>query len=227
VALARKQNARLDRNLGLVLSFFCAGTPSTAGTKALLSDMDVPIRELSTLRYRGNGWPGRFAAGFQNDTREATRSYLESWGFLQRYRPFRCHLCPDGLGQISDISCGDAWHRYADNEADDGRSLLLVRTERGRGILQRAVKAGYMVLSKSESDAVRNAQVNLLGKRKQLFGRLMAMKILGVPTPRLRGFSLSANWMRLSTMEKTRTVLGTIRRVLSRGLWHRNPLHTE
>ena len=37
VAMLRRERPRLDRNLALVLTFFCAGTPSTKGTLDLLT----------------------------------------------------------------------------------------------------------------------------------------------------------------------------------------------
>ena len=68
------------------------------------------------------------------------------------------------------------------------------------------------------------AQENLLNKRRHLFGRLAAMRLLGVPTPRLRGFALWKNWRDLPAGDKVRSVAGTVRRVLQRGLWRRRPL---
>ena len=58
-------------------------------------------------------------------------SYMESWGFLQRYRPYRCYLCPDGTGELADLSCGDPWYREI-LEDEPGHSLVVVRTERGK-----------------------------------------------------------------------------------------------
>jgi hypothetical protein len=42
------------------------------------------------------------------------------------------------------------------------------------------------------------------------------MKMLGLPVPRLRGFSLFKNWRRLNLEEKLRSTLGTIRRIITR-----------
>lgn len=70
---------------------------------------------------------------------------MESWGFLQKYRPYRCHLCPDGTGEFADISCGDPWYREI-KEHETGYSLALARTQRGREILHAAIDAGYAVL---------------------------------------------------------------------------------
>ena len=127
----RLQRPELDRNLGLVLSFFCAGTPSTQGTLDLLEQLETNREEVEGVRYRGEGWPGSFKATPRNGSSEKSLSYEEAWGRLTKYVPLRCRLCPDGLGRVADIACGDAWHRYQGN-SEEGTSLVLVRTERGK-----------------------------------------------------------------------------------------------
>ena len=217
----RDQRPVLDRNLGLVLTFFCAGTPSTQGTLDLLHQFGVKRSSLTQLRYRGEGWPGRFTV--THDRGENSLSYDESWGKLSHYRPLRCQLCPDGVGRIADISCGDAWHDF-NGTGDPGRSLVIVRTERGREILHRAMTAGYVRLTAATTSDVLAAQPNLLRKRRELFGRLAALRMFLVPVPSFRGFSLFRGWMQLPLSRKTRSLLGTIRRVITRGLWCRRSL---
>jgi coenzyme F420 hydrogenase subunit beta len=215
----RSERPALSHNLGLVLSFFCAGTPSTQGTIDLLKNLHITKESVSQVRYRGEGWPGRFKV-FCDNTGERSLSYPESWGRLSHYRPLRCQLCPDGLGRIADISCGDAWERF-DGTGDPGRSLVIVRTERGREILHRAMAANYVQLTPATAANVLAAQPNLLQKRRELFGRLAALQMCLVPVPSFRGFSLLRAWMCLPLSRKARTLLGTIKRVITRGLWRR------
>jgi coenzyme F420 hydrogenase subunit beta len=221
VAKARRLRADLDRNLGLVLAFFCAGTPSTAGTKALLARQGINLDEVASVRYRGDGWPGLFKAT-DADGREIRGSltYRDSWSYLQKYRPFRCQLCPDGTAQFADISCGDAWH--VDQNCDNpGLSLAIVRTEQGKRVLHGAMEAGYVVLERATTDDVISAQSGLLDRRCQLFGRLLAFRLLGLPAPEYGGFDLYEAWRHLPVRTRVRTVLGTWKRILARGLWRR------
>jgi coenzyme F420 hydrogenase subunit beta len=44
----------------------------------------------------------------------------------------------------------------------------------------------------------------------------MAMKLLGIPYPRLEGFHLFENWLDLSLKEKMKSILGTARRIVQR-----------
>jgi coenzyme F420 hydrogenase subunit beta len=226
VSMIRRKRPRLDAGLGLVLSFFCAGTPSTGGTLDLLGQLEIPPGTVQQLRYRGDGWPGCFRVRYGQQPMEKSVSYQESWDFLQRRRPFRCHLCPDGMGELADISCGDAWHTYSGGE-DDGSSLVLVRSERGREILRKAMAAGYLVMKRSKPGDVIAAQRGLIQRRQHLFGRLLAMRMMMIPVPRFPGFHLFEAWASLPPVTKVRTVAGTVKRIMARRLWCINPLYVD
>lgn len=220
VSALRREHPALDKKLGLVLSFFCAGTPSTKGTLDVAQSLNVLPSEIKSLRYRGNGWPGRFSVQYGSEPAEASLSYEESWGALTKYRPLRCNLCPDGLGRMADISCGDAWHDKG-GKGNQGLSLVIVRTLRGKRILRDAIAAGYVVLWPAQASQVMAAQVNLLQRRKELFGRLLALRMFGIPYPSFEGFSLFHSWLQLPLRVKMRTLLGTARRVVRRRLYLR------
>jgi coenzyme F420 hydrogenase subunit beta len=214
----------LGVKLGLVLTFFCAGTPSTRGTLDLVEHLGIPRAEVKEVHYRGAGWPGKFRV-ITGDAAAPELSYRESWGRLTAYRPLRCNLCPDGSGRVADIACGDAWHHFKD-DGDPGRSLILVRTERGRAILAAAVRAGYVTIERAEADDMLRAQP-MLGRRRLLFGRLAAFKLLGAPVPTYRGFSLLRSWIGLGPRQQLKSIGGTARRLMNRGWYRRLPARIE
>ena len=207
---------QLREKVTLALGIFCAGTPATVGILNLLARLQVSEEDVEEVRFRGNGWPGSFSVRLKEGAESLQRlSYKESWGFLQAYRPFRCYLCPDGTSEFADISCGDPWYRKPQGN-EPGRSLILVRTEKGRKILAAAVKAGYVVVEKVASEVLELSQQGLLQKRRAIWGRLFTMKALGLPVPRFVGFPLFDNWLELPFEEKARSIIGTARRVLQR-----------
>lgn len=223
VAMSRAQRPKLDEKLGLVLTFFCAGTPSTRGTLDLMNTLDASPGNVRALRYRGEGWPGEFKVLSHDGQSEKSMSYQESWGRLSDYRSLRCHLCPDGMGSNADIACGDAWEQYNGSNGL-GRSIVIVRTARGREILRRAVAKNYVELDPVGPEAVHAAQPSLVTRRRELFGRMLGRRLLFVPSPEFKNFSLLSRWARLSVAEQMRTVVGTIRRIFLRRLWYPRPL---
>ena len=48
-------------------------------------------------------------------------------------------------------------------------------------------------------------------------GRVATLRVLGLPAPRLKGFALFQNWLRLPMGQKLKSTLGTARRVFERG----------
>jgi coenzyme F420 hydrogenase subunit beta len=76
--------------------------------------------------------------------------------------------------------------------------------------------AGYLTLQPAESWKLMRSQKNLIAKRGAIGGRVAVMKLLGLPVPRLHGFSLFQNWWQLSSGEKLRSTFGTVRRIITR-----------
>lgn len=210
----------LKEKVGVALSFFCAGSPSTSGTLELLRAEGIAVDDVAELRYRGMGWPGSFAVRRRGEKDFAPlQSYGASWAFLQRFRPLSVNLTPDGSGEDADISCGDPWYRPIE-AGESGSSLVLVRTARGSDLLRRARDAGYIELVERDVSVALRSQVNLVRKRGAVGGRIAALRLAALPAPRLRGFSLVGNWMRLTLLEKLQSTLGTARRIVTRRLRH-------
>lgn len=219
---ARKLRPQLKNKIGLTIAFFCAGVPSTKGVLALLEKEGiVDPASLMDLRFRGNGWPGLWTAGFKDkqgnrDVRQLT--YAESWGFLQKYRQWRCYICPDHTGEFADISVGDPWYREV-MPGEQGKSLIVARTQRGLDVIKEAVAQGYLVLEKEDSNLLPMSQPNLLGARGALWGRLFALRLFGVTVPKYHGFSTFRFWCtELSVKQKISSVVGTIRRIRQKQL---------
>jgi len=212
---ARVIRPKLNENLGLVMSFFCAGVPSTAGTVKLMQTQGVSDKNtVTSLRYRGNGWPGLWTVQYQEDgqVKQQQLTYQQSWGELQKDRQWRCYICPDHIGEFADIAIGDPWYREVQSE--QGRSMIVVRTERGRQIVKAAADAGYLVLEEADSKILPQSQPNLEQTKAWLWGRLFALNLAGAAVPKYTGFFLFDFWIKtVSTKEKLKSMLGTFKRV--------------
>lgn len=211
----------LKEKIYLAISIFCAGTPSTRGLLELFRKLGLKAQDVGELRFRGDGWPGRFRITLKGEREpKVSLSYKESWGMLQAYRPFRCHLCPDGTGEFADISCGDPWYREVGNE-EKGYSLVLVRTKRGKEVLQNGIEAGYFNLKRVGEDLLMRSQPELLRKKGSVWGRIFALRAMGIPAPRYPGWALNRYWLTLPASVKARSLFGTWRRAIVRGYWRK------
>lgn len=178
----------------LLLSFFCAGTPNQAATDRLVEELGLPAdAPPDTLRYRGHGWPGDFVA--RADGREVRTDYDTSWGrHLGPTVQWRCKICPDGVGESSDVTAGDFWRTddrgYPVFTEGDGVSALLARTPRGLDVVRRAIAAGVLEARPVDVREVAAVQPFQRRRRATLLGRLVGARLAGRRVPRYRGFGL-------------------------------------
>jgi len=220
---ASQMRPKLADRIGLTIAFFCAGTPTTAGTLEALRTLDIAPEQVASVRYRGRGWPGRFTVERGSGERQSL-SYEESWGeILQRHRQWRCMICPDHTGEFADISVGDPWYRKIE-EGEHGSSLILVRTERGRAMVRSAVDAGVLQIARVSPDYIPRSQPNLLRTRGSVWGRVATMRVMGLPVPQFSGLSIFRSWLGLNAHEKLSSTGGTARRIIERGLSRRVPV---
>jgi coenzyme F420 hydrogenase subunit beta len=180
----------------LLLSFFCAGTPSQNATDALVEELGVPAgAPLRSLWYRGHGWPGAFTAT-PHDGDAVTSSYDDSWGkHLGRAVQWRCRICPDGVGESSDVTAADLWSTdergYPDFADGAGVSALIARTPRGLDVVQRAIAAGVISATPIDIDRLAAIQPLQRQRRTTLAGRLAGIRLAGGAVPRFPGFGLT------------------------------------
>ena len=210
--------ADLTEETPLLLSFFCAGTPSQGATQKLVTDLGgPPVDQLTSLRYRGNGWPGRFVAAFEGG--EVSADYEQSWGStLGPATQWRCKICPDGIGESADVVAADSWDTdergYPVFDEGAGQSALIARTPRGMAAVLAAEAAGFLTLRELDPQTLLAAQPLQANRRTFLLARIVGTLLAGRRVPRYRGFGL----LRLAlTAPRTavRTARGTYRRVRS------------
>ena len=178
----------------LLLSFFCAGTPSSHATDTLIHDLGIPEDTIpDELWYRGRGWPGRFTV--RSQARTVDTDYDTSWGTtLGPSTQWRCKVCADGVGESADIVAADFWqtddHGYPVFIEGDGVSAVIARTERGVQVIERAISAGVLQVRELEMDALARVQPLQRERRETLLGRLVGSRVGGRVPPRFVGFRL-------------------------------------
>jgi len=214
---AQEANPVLKEKVVLAISIFCAGTPGISGTYKVLESLGIDPEEVESFSYRGRGWPGMTTAKTKDPTGKAVEmTYAKSWGeILSKHVSLRCRLCPDGTGEFSDIACGDPWYRQI-KTGESGRSLVVARTEKGKEVLTKAMRSGYIELAQVAPEIITLSQKSLLEKRRNIWGRLLIMRIMRIPIPKYRGFSLFSNWQKLSKINKARSAYSTLKRILLR-----------
>jgi len=76
---------------------------------------------------------------------------------------------------------------------------------------------GYVQLTRVPHGLLEASQRNLLEKRRAVWGRILAMKAMLVPSPEMKGFHLFSNWLDGDLDTKARSLFGTVKRIVVRG----------
>lgn len=213
-----RHDPRVDARFAYMLSFFCAGVPSQTGAHEILTALETTPTDVTAFRYRGNGWPG-FATATLRDGTERKMTYADSWGnILTNHLQMRCKICPDGTGGFADLVFADVWDADADGfpvfTEGAGTSLILSRTETGEGLAQACAGAGGLHMADYDLAGLTKVQPGQTMRRSLVLARVLAMRLVGRPAPRYRGFHLWQNAKRAGLKTNLRNALGTVRRVL-------------
>lgn len=215
-----RHDPRVNEKVPVMIAFMCAGVPSYRGTSALLKAMGVEDESaVASFRYRGDGWPG-FATARLEDGTAFSMDYDTSWGrILNRHLQFRCKICPDGIGEFADIVCADGW--YCDDHGNplfdeqEGRSIILTRTQSGEAVLTQAIKTGAISTEPLSLTALGHMQPFQARRKGMVLPRLAAMALTGRRRPRFAHLALVGNARSLGIKESLRSFVGTFRRLLT------------
>lgn len=226
LAKAGRADPAVAAQVGMTFAIFCAGAPNLNATNKLLDRLEVPKdAKLTELRYRGEGWPGLMKARYVDSDGTAQESigipYPEGWGrILQVERRWRCRICDDHTGIFADISVGDPWHDPPEGDLDDGRSLIVAKTPRGKALVEAALAAGVITAEPRERDIIYAAQPNLTDTNAAVWGRKLAMRLMLLDVPKGGGAArFSLWWKHLALKPKMQSVGGALKRIIRMKLW--------
>lgn len=213
-----KHDPRIDAHVAVMLSFFCAGTPSQAGTDRIIRRLGANADRLTSFRYRGDGWPG-YATAVETDGRTTRMSYADSWGdILSKQVQFRCKICPDAVGGVADIAAADAWYGdesgYPTFEEADGRSLIMVRSPRGAELLAEAQAAGAITTTPLDIAEIIKMQPHQARRKRLVASRIGALTATLQAKPRTTGTFVEAAAKLAPFAEQLRSFAGSVRRIL-------------
>ena len=215
-------NSKLKQQIPYLLSFFCAGEPSKDAQDKLLVALGNTKKELLSLTYRGNGWPG-YTTATEKSGKKLKMQYKDTWGkYLGRDIRDYCRYCLDGTGDAADIVCADFWYLGSDGNPDfsehDGRNIIIARTECGMNIINRAINDGCLktiedFTNKISSDfhKYQPAQYKRKGMMKSMF---FALRLFGKKVPNYSLSYLKRYSSYMPNNEKIKYIYGTIKRII-------------
>ncbi|HLV31775.1 MAG TPA: Coenzyme F420 hydrogenase/dehydrogenase, beta subunit C-terminal domain [Chitinispirillaceae bacterium] len=211
----------LQEKIIVLISFFCAATPSFRATEIVLKELGVTSNEeIDEFWYRGKGWPG-FATVVAKNGNNAFMSYQKSWGdILSNHAHFRCKICPDGIGILADVVFADGWEtkngKPVFNEKD-GKNLIIIRTDKGEDVIRGAVKDNFLNTKSFDLEKLAHIQPSQKEKRVIIGARLLALRCWFMKYPKCINLSVYKNLIK-HNKGIFKNFAGTFKRILLRHL---------
>jgi coenzyme F420 hydrogenase subunit beta len=182
---AEQHIPKLKDRIRYHISLACSIDYSFRGTQAVLRGLGIPPQSVEMLQYRGRGWPGTMRI-LQKDGTETTVPLKDYYKQLGPYSLRRCTLCSDMLGELSDLSCGDAWLPDVIGSDKQGSSFALTRTSEGEDLLEAAATEEYVVLSDLDPRELAASQSHAIFKKRKLKARMALFRWTGRSVPTYR-----------------------------------------
>ena len=186
-----KSDERVNKLCKYLLTLVCGGSTEFTKSQDFIESFKVKEDELSIFRYRGFGNPGRMYIKTK-DGREHDREYNSFWGEESTWRVhFRCKICPDAIGESSDIAALDTWRGGSPKGEDEGFNAAIVRTKKGLELLNEAIEAGYIKMGDQlEIKDIDDFQPHQVKKKKAVYARHEGMRKQNIPTVNTNGLRI-------------------------------------
>jgi coenzyme F420 hydrogenase subunit beta len=192
-------NEKLQDKILFHFGLFCGNNVSFKGTEYFLRNNNISTKNVSGIRYRGEGWPGKIVITTKEERKfiipRATteniwyRKALFASAFHYDFMIPRCLLCPDLVNELADISFGDPWLKEYKEKEKIGQSLIISRNTKGNKLIKEAISAGVVVLNEISVEKVRKAQN--FSFKAGVGGRIFLRKIFRLAVPEFQGKDLT------------------------------------
>jgi coenzyme F420 hydrogenase subunit beta len=189
---AEKILPELMEKIYLRISLFCGRMVSRYGLINILRRFCMDIQTISYLHYRYGKWPGKMLIRGNGSTRQINYHEYYLYFMYDFFTPYRCLVCNDFHGDLSEICFGDAWlNEYRGSGV--GRNLVIARTRKSADLLDEMNYVGLMECEKVTEDEFVKTFGNkaYLRKKDSLLSRMNKYKNMRLAVPEIVDRSLS------------------------------------
>lgn len=209
---------RVKDSISLVISFFCAGTPSRNGVRQVTKALGIDdSKNVDQFYFRGRGWPGKTT--LVQEEFATHMEYSRSWGeLLGPTIQNRCKFCADGTGEVADIVSADVWHcddrGYPLFTESDGQGLILARSNLGNRLVNEMLSSGVISAVHYDIDELAKVQITQFERKSTLLVRAAAKSLASFTFIRLRHQRALSTFRAVPLSKQLRVFVGSFLRAI-------------
>jgi coenzyme F420-reducing hydrogenase beta subunit len=192
VRLAQRQVPELQERIVFCVGIFCGGLKTTHFTEYLAAKIGVGKDEIENPQYRIKH-PGESSRGYYFGCSDPANPgeivelrvnrLRDLWG-PGFFKPNVCDYCDDVVGEVADVSTGDAWISPYTSDWR-GTNIVITRSDTAQSVIDDGLENNQVTLEKITPQQVKSSQFHTFEHRRTgLAYRLYLAE--GKPVPRKR-----------------------------------------
>jgi coenzyme F420 hydrogenase subunit beta len=221
-------DTRVEAQIPYLVTIFCGGVPTLHTARKIAAYQGVDEKDVGVFRWRGNGWPGptrvETVDGAVHDLTYDKVWYSDDVPWTYDIQ-FRCKICPDAIGELSDVSCPDSWVMVDGkpiHEEAPGANLFIARTAAGERLVAAAAAAGAIELEPFTIEELDRQHADHVTRKIENPARVRALGMEGEPEPSFARFRAD-RMVELAGPDRDRAAEEGARRRIRKGA-NREPL---
>jgi len=174
---------RLNNAVKFGIGLLCGLNFSYRGTEHIIQELcGVPLAQVAKMEYRPIEYPNNYRVT-DKDGRIFVVTPEQRMKVSGRFHFDRCLMCDEYSNEVSDVSVGH--YMPSGVKTDAGWSVIIVRSDRGRKLLEAAQAAHYLHVEPPDKEYLLGIGVER--KRHRVVNEFLERQKNGRPTPAITG----------------------------------------
>lgn len=172
-----------------IISFCCSGQTTVEGTWFYYKLLGIKKEQVSTMQYRGNGWPSGIQITLNNNDVIYKPNWTYPWTIMHSsllFRPKRCLFCSYKTVPDSDINLADPWLKEFEEFDKLGNSIIICNSRQSVECIDQMISKNEIVCTEIDEKTYYKSQKGTIESKKRVkydvryysqIARLMSNKI--------------------------------------------------
>ncbi len=164
----------------MVIGLVCSSQQTMDATFYLLRRLRIRRKDVATIKYRGDGWPGGIQLVLKNNETRFVPNNNSIWKKIfhsRLFAPKRCLRCISTRNDYADVVLADPWWIVSPNDEKKGKTLFFANTESGRNLVKEMLHVGAVLAERTDGKAFWKSAGSTLERKASMRQNTLLRKI--------------------------------------------------